>query len=420
MNSASLKREFIQWRRRERIEKLLFLYYQNLFPYELIYKWLNYGKGHGHFDRREFSFTLVKGAVARFQSFRDCGEWRRALLEEKPAKIDVGALYTLDVKKKTANGFAPCEKELVFDIDITDYDDVRYCCKGASVCQKCWKFLAVACKILDITLREDFGFQHLLWVFSGRRGIHCWVCDDSVRILPIEARCAIINYVQLVIGGVYMPKKVKIAEENIHHSIRRALDIIREYFIIVCIQEQDILGTPRKMAKFLNVIEDEDLKEVQDKFFEHRCSRDRWFAFMEYIKELQDTGNLKRVHKHIVEEIMIQYLYPRLDSNVSKSVNHLLKCPFSVHADTGKIAIPFDPKDVDNFNPLKVPNVELLLNEITELKRESFSTQKDLHSPQNTRLCESLVIFQDFVSNLEKSQEGKKIIPNLVPLQVRY
>ena len=51
---------------------------------------------------------------------------------------------------------------------------------------------------------------------------------------------------------------------------------------------------------------------------------------------------------------MLQYMYPRLDVNVSKGVNHLLKSPLCVHPKTGRVCVPIDVSQVDKFNPFKV------------------------------------------------------------------
>lgn len=68
-------------------------------------------------------------------------------------------------------------------------------------------------------------------------------------------------------------------------------------------------------------------------------------------------GNLKWRTKHLLEELIIQYAYPRLDINVSKGLNHLLKAPFCVHPKTGKVCVPFNPRVVKNFNPSTVPTI---------------------------------------------------------------
>lgn len=70
----------------------------------------------------------------------------------------MGAVYNFPPRKQHSVPLIPLEKEMVFDIDMTDYDNVRTCCEGAKVCEKCWKFMALATKVLNETLVQDFGF----------------------------------------------------------------------------------------------------------------------------------------------------------------------------------------------------------------------------------------------------------------------
>ena len=44
------------------------------------------------------------------------------------------------------------ERELVFDIDLTDYDDVRTCGKEGHICNACWPLMAVAVQVCVLDL----------------------------------------------------------------------------------------------------------------------------------------------------------------------------------------------------------------------------------------------------------------------------
>lgn len=72
-----------------------------------------------------------------------------------------------------------------------------------------------------------------------------------------------------------------------------------------------------------------------------------------------------------VEDIILQYTYPRLDAEVSKHRNHLLKAPFCVHPKTGRVCVPVDPENIDDFNPERVPTVGQLLKELDEVTAKS-------------------------------------------------
>ena len=129
------------------------------------------------------------------------------MLKKNPLKIDVGAIYNNSPKYKSSRHpqhlskgpyVIPKEKEIVFDIDMTDYDPIRRCCSGASICPKCWPLMKVACKILQHQLTQTFGFKNLLFVYSGRRGIHCWVCDKKAREYPASCRSALASFLQIL------------------------------------------------------------------------------------------------------------------------------------------------------------------------------------------------------------------------------
>ena len=101
-------------------------------------------------------------------------------------------------------------RELVFDIDMTDYDGIRTCCSGADICQRCWGFISAAVRVIDEAIRDQFGYKFLLWVYSGRRGIHLWISDHEAMKLTDDQRRALVNWLTVIQGGKEMHKKVNV------------------------------------------------------------------------------------------------------------------------------------------------------------------------------------------------------------------
>lgn len=198
--------------------ELLSQYYKRLFPFDLLHSWLSYcppSKGeasssvpHNTFTHREFSFTIepVPGEeiYIRYQSFLNQAELTQAVHKRNPHKIDIGAVFShppkdhLTIQGSSQRSFHPVQRELVFDVDLTDYDCVRRCgCGGADICNRCWKMMTMAVKVMDSGLKEDFGFQNVAWFYSGRRGIHAWICDESARTLSDAGRSAVASYFEV-------------------------------------------------------------------------------------------------------------------------------------------------------------------------------------------------------------------------------
>ena len=92
----------------------------------------------------------------------------------------------------------------------------------------------------------------------------------------------------------------------------------------------------------------------------------------------------------------------------SKGLNHLLKSPFCVHPKTGRVCVPIDPAKVDKFDPLEVPTISQLTDEVDKFAREE-GDKKVRAEYKKTSLREPMMVFDQFLSNLSETWKGKRM-----------
>lgn len=140
--------------------ELLRTYYKTVFPAELMCRWLGYGTNTAAsaqqrlLRRREFSFAKGDKNHSRYLSYDDAKAFRKDLTEKLPYKIDIGATYSAPPSEhKKFKVFQPVQRELIFDIDLTDYDFLEVDANKLETCDACWPIMAVAVKTMDRILR---------------------------------------------------------------------------------------------------------------------------------------------------------------------------------------------------------------------------------------------------------------------------
>ncbi|KAL9071260.1 MAG: hypothetical protein Q9157_005522 [Trypethelium eluteriae] len=396
-------------------------FYQRLFPFRHLFQWLNHSPSPTNdFANREFAFTLQNDAYLRYQSFPTADLLRKQCVSLNPSRFEIGPVYSTNPRdRKTlrkASAFRPLSKELVFDIDMTDYDEIRTCCSGANICNRCWTFITMAIKVVDEALKEDFGFKHVLWVYSGRRGAHAWVCDKRARDMDDAKRRAVAGYLELLKGGDKSGKKVNV-RRPLHPHLERSLAILKEHFQDDILSSQDPWADSEASSNLLKLLPFPDLVSALRKKWDSapgRSSESKWGDIDTIAKTgvgSSDTYFGKRLLE-AKQDIVLEYTYPRLDAEVSKKLNHLLKSPFCVHPGTGRVCVPIDTRRVEEFDPLSVPTVTELLAEIDawngDEKREADEEAKKMQDWEKTRLKPYVDYFRGFVAALLKEEKNGK------------
>nr|POE93649.1 dna primase small subunit [Quercus suber] len=391
-------------------------YYSRLLPFRQLFHWLNHAATpQPDFQHREFAFTLPGGGYVRYQSFATADLFRKQCIQMTPERFEIGPQYSVNPRDRKsvrkASAFRPVMKELVFDIDMTDYDPIRTCCSGAAICSKCWQFIVMAIKVVDVALREDFGFQHILWVYSGRRGAHAWISDKRAREMDDSKRKSVANYLVLISGGEN--GKRAMLRRPLHPHIDRSLKILNPYFQTEVLSDQDPWQSTERAENLLHMLPDKTLTTALEKKWDSmpdRSSSQKWSD----IDAMAEAGHLSSLNaKQLVEakqDIRLEYTYPRLDAEVSKKLNHLLKSPFVIHPGTGRVCVPIDVRNLESFDPFAVPTVTDLLREIDEWDNEHRDIAEEEKAKvsdwQKTSLKPYVEYFRGYVAGLLK-EEGK-------------
>lgn len=388
--------------------EMMRLYYQKFFPFRAFFQWLNHSPVPSNdFANRELAYTLEDDTYVRYKSFPTVDEFKKDLLYVTPKRFEVGAIYRInprDRKSVRKDLVKPIAKELVFDIDLTDYDNIRTCCDEARICIKCWQFITVSIKVLDTALRDDFGFNHILWVYSGRRGAHAWVCDKRARDLTDHQRSAITSYLQ-VLGRSTGGKAVDL-RRPLHPHLSRSLDILKHDFPKMILRDQDPWAGELAAEKLAHKLPDSTLsKKLVSKWKDSiESSRDKWLDIDTVAQQSGSTTLDPTKLMEAKQDIIFEYTYPRLDVAVSKLTAHLLKSPFCVHPKTGRVCVPIDVDNVESFNPFLVPTVDHLLSELNSFDIDK-PTDDRLESYEKTSLKPYVETFRKFVNNLVKEEQ---------------
>ncbi|CCK70618.1 DNA primase subunit PRI1 KNAG_0E03610 [Huiozyma naganishii CBS 8797] len=343
-------------------------YYSRAYPFAPVFRWLNGGpedQPTQNVTHRELAMAFRSGAYKRYVSVNTLAEFAETVRRLNPDRFEVGAVYSRPPKERDSllkSELVALRKELVFDIDMDDYDSYRTCCQGARVCTRCWRFIQLAIEVIGTALREDFGFSTFVWVFSGRRGAHCWVSDPRAMAMTDQQRRNTLEYLNVVRDRT-AAKRLNLVRPY-HPLLARSLELLKPHFANLLLEDQDPWrDDTRARATLLTALHDKSLAETLSKQWTEqpgRSSSEKWRDIDTAAASIKFPSTARRQDFHAKlheckEDIVMATLYPKLDVEVTKLTSHLLKAPFCVHPATGNICVPIlDPL---TFTPDSAPKL---------------------------------------------------------------
>ncbi len=325
-------------------------------------------------EQREFGYLMFKERfMVRHRRFSEFENLRATLAETIPSDVYHSCAYyqnpDYDMDKKGWIG-----SDLVFDIDADHiptscnkiHDEFRCakcgfegrgitpeicpCCEATKFDTKIWACdLCIqsareeTAKLLDM-LENDFGFSQdeLHVYFSGHRGYHVHIENESVRSLDAMARKEIVDYVTgLGISILNKEAKEKRGRRGKRSSAKkfslhdfgwnRRLKVGMQNFLLNATKE-DLKAVGLKNKAVLHNKDTIIKRAINEGRWEsiNGVSEQTWLKLAEYIRETQSS---------------------KIDTVVTTDIHRLIRMNGTLHGKTGLKKVEFPANKLQDFDP---------------------------------------------------------------------
>ena len=303
----------------------------------------------------------------RFQEAASADAFAALVTKSKGVRaLHAGAVFSERVSLARRPGVVPLHKELVFDLDLQDFPWLGGDKNDMAHNDLMMPTLFASANILKVVLEEAFGFGAFMLVYSGRRGVHLYCLDRRAFELVAEARKAICAFVSLPSRSADSP----FLDTRLHPSLN-TFEIHEAIDAAWSVAEQLLFSSRLSIMKFAsnfclfkpfeskkNVAGATGAAGAAGKAGKAEAagkagkaeaappprralpSASAVIAEMSQCLPEERMQRLGRLSPFAAQDLKLSVVWPRLDAEVTSSMNHTVKTPFSLHAKTSRVALP--------------------------------------------------------------------------------
>ena len=160
-----------------------------------------------------------------------------------------------------------------------------------------------------------------------------------------EMRSSVVNYCNIGVGNENANRLQ--LDWPLHPRLRKSYTYLKDKFREVILGDHDLLTIETHREKMLGFMPGQAQHDLRGKMKQawankmnnlddSKTTSQQLFDMFEKNYNMWKREGKIREQDLSIEALVLTYLYPRIDSNVSTGINHLLKSPWCIHPKTGK------------------------------------------------------------------------------------